>query len=484
MALVAGSLAINAGNPAQIGTMDQRGILRGTSGSYTGSNADIGAYEAQLIGVTADNQTVTYGTAPILTYTITSGPENASSLLTGAISLNKPKTNAGTYKNDIGPGTLAAGGSPYPFVIDFTAGTLVINPMGITVTVNSGGTSQYGLAPTNPGIALTGGSLAYSDTLTSLGIGDDFGLTSASNAGSYGINVTGYAALRNYTVTAFSANYVITQAPITVAVNGSGTSQYGLNPANPGIAVTNGSFYNGDTLSGLGIGDDFNLTSSSNAGSYGISVTGFSGLANYAVTAVSANYVITQAPITVAVNGSGTSQYGLNPANPGIAVTNGSFYNGDTLSGLGIGDDFNLTSSSNAGSYGISVTGFSGLANYAVTAVSANYVITQAPITVAVNGSGTSQYGLNPTNPGIAVTNGSFYNGDTLSGLGIGDDFNLTSSSNAGSYVINVTGASQNNYTVTGDWCELQHHPGDIDLSGRSRGAQCGASESKLHGCG
>jgi hypothetical protein len=45
MALVAGSPAIDAGDPALIGSPDQRGIVRGSVAAGTGAASDIGAYE-------------------------------------------------------------------------------------------------------------------------------------------------------------------------------------------------------------------------------------------------------------------------------------------------------------------------------------------------------------------------------------------------------------------------------------------------------
>ena len=133
IALIPGSIALNAGNPADLGTTDQRGIVRGSPLAFTGTAPDIGAYEAQFISIHADDQTITYGTAsPTPTYTITNGPVNAASFVSGSVAYITPEINAGTYTGDIGPGTVAVSGPTY--FLDFSAGTLVINPASLTVT--------------------------------------------------------------------------------------------------------------------------------------------------------------------------------------------------------------------------------------------------------------------------------------------------------------------------------------------------------------
>jgi hypothetical protein len=365
MALVQGSPAIEAGNPNQIGQADQRGIIRGTPADDTGIASDIGAFEAMLIQVSANAATTQYGTPPTLTYTVTTGPAGD---LTGSLALITPETNVGTYTGDIGPGSLASTNSTY--LLDFTAGTLTITKAPLTLAVNSGGTSQYGLTPTNPGIGVTGGTLYYGDTLSGLGVGDSFNLTSASNANTYTINVTGYTGLANYTVTPVSATYIITKAPLTVAVNSGGTSQYGLTPANPGVGVTSGMLYNGDTLSGLGVGDDFSLTSASNANTYTINVTGYTGLTDYTVTPVSASYVITPATLSYVANPASRNVGQPNPAFSGTVI---GFVNGQTQSSATTGTlEFTspATVSSPAGRYAIDGSG--------LTANFGNYVFVQA----------------------------------------------------------------------------------------------------------
>jgi len=95
-----------------------------------------------------------------------------------------------------------------------------------------------------------------------------------------------------------------------------------------------------------------------------------------------------------------------------------------------------------------------GNSTYAAAAdVTQSFMVGKAALTVAVNSGGHSTYGSTPIDPSITVTSGTLYNGDTLASIGLGDSFsslNLNSASSAGTFTINVTGASGvTNYTVT-----------------------------------
>ncbi len=122
MALKVGSVALDAGDPAAIGDYDARGMLRGDTASGTGSASDIGAYEAAVISVTADDKEINSGQSlPALTYTITGGPTGH---LSGSLALITNETNVGTYAGDIGQGSLAA---DKLYILNFTAGQLKID---------------------------------------------------------------------------------------------------------------------------------------------------------------------------------------------------------------------------------------------------------------------------------------------------------------------------------------------------------------------
>ena len=142
MALVLGSPAIDAGDPAQVGNMDQRGIVRGSPSAGTGSASDIGAYEAPIIAVSADNQQITAGqSAPTFTYTINSGPAGH---LSGNPALITPETNVGVYNGDIGIGTIGLTSNEY--LLNFTAGNYTI----VAAQSGGGGSGSGGHSPAPP----------------------------------------------------------------------------------------------------------------------------------------------------------------------------------------------------------------------------------------------------------------------------------------------------------------------------------------------
>jgi filamentous hemagglutinin family protein len=158
VALVLGSVAIDAGDPSLNGSLDQRGVERG-DGQFTGARADIGAYEAQIIRVTADDQTITYGdSVPTLTFTVTNG--TATGLLSGDLAVVSPSVNAGSYA--IGQGTLTPATN---YLLAMTNGTLTIDPLAISVSTTDVDRAYDGTTDAAGTAVLTGGSLVFGNTL-------------------------------------------------------------------------------------------------------------------------------------------------------------------------------------------------------------------------------------------------------------------------------------------------------------------------------
>ncbi len=132
MALLLGSVAIDAGNSSLTGTADGRGILRGTNAAGTGLAPDIGAYEMATIAVRANDATGIFGQpVPQFTYTVNSGPIGA---LSGSLALVVAHTEVGNYLGDIGQGTLGVSDSRYS--LNFIPGQFTIDPAASNISLN------------------------------------------------------------------------------------------------------------------------------------------------------------------------------------------------------------------------------------------------------------------------------------------------------------------------------------------------------------
>jgi len=250
-------------------------------------------------------------------------------------------TASGTYETVFGGYTVVASGSPTSF-------SETGLPTGLTLNTFTGLISG---TPTQPG--------TFSVHLT------------ATN------NITG-SGTATLTLT-------VSKAPLTVAVNSGGHSTYGSTPLDPGITLTSGTLYNGDTLASIGLGDSFSslsLNSASSAGTFTIDVTGAANVANYTVTTQSATYTINQAPQTITFPTIVGQEYPGPKVALGATATSGLTVSYSIVSGPATvsGSTLTLTGIGTVKVQAIQT----GNTNYlAATSVTQSFTVTAAPLTLA-----------------------------------------------------------------------------------------------------
>jgi len=238
------------------------------------------------INITALGGSSNYGASPPNPGLSATGLQNGEtvSVLTG---LNNSfgitnTTNAGTYTMNV-VGSLT---NPNYVVNNLISQTWSVNPASLTVTA-LGGSSTYGSSPSNPGLSATG--LKNGDTVSALtGLSNSFGITNATNSGSYMMNVAGALTNSNYVVSnMISQTWSVNPAPIVVTALG-GSSAYGSSPANPGLSATG--LQNGETVSVLsGLRNSFGIDSTTVPGTYKMNVSGALTNSNYVVTSTKSN---------------------------------------------------------------------------------------------------------------------------------------------------------------------------------------------------
>jgi filamentous hemagglutinin family protein len=292
MPLVAGSPAIDAGDPSDIGTTsDQRGVPRGDPSYYTGTAADIGAFEAQFVSVQADPVSIVYGQTPTFTYTITNGPPTASASISGEPALFTGATNVGSYPTDIQIGTLQESDPLY--VLNFTPGNFTITPREVVVDPDPGQSKTYG----TPDPVLTYSTTAATDT-SGLVNGDTLegspsytGAGQFANVGTYATNL-GTLSNSNYTIalSAGAPTFAITPATLDYLANPVTVPAGAEFPAFTGTVV---GFVGDDTLANATSGNlifSTPATPSAPTGYYAINGSGLT----------AANYVFAQAAVNSA----------------------------------------------------------------------------------------------------------------------------------------------------------------------------------------
>ena len=397
-------------------------------------NGTLTVGKATLV-VTANNQTVVYGTA-ISPYTATiTGLVNGdpASVVTGTAALSTSPatpTSVGSYTITAAQGTLAA--SNYSFT--FATGTLTITKATLTVTAGNA-SRAYGVA--NPAFtasatgAVNGDAFSFTESTTA---------TTSSPVGAYAIvPVATGTNLANYTVVYVNGTLTVSKATLVVTANNQ-TSVYGTAIA-PYTATITG-FVNGDTASvvtGTAALSTSPATPTS-VGSYTITAAqGTLAASNYGFTFATGTLTITKATLTVTA-GNASRAYGV--ANPAFSASATGAVNGDTFS---FTESTTATTSSPVGTYAIApVATGTNLANYTVVYVNGTLTVGQATLTVTA-GNASRAYGV--ANPAFAASATGAVNGDTFS---FTESTTATPSSPVGTYAIVpvATGTNLANYTV------------------------------------
>ena len=283
------------------------------------------------VTVTALGGSSTYGSSPANPGLSATGLQNGQSVsvLTGlSNSFGITNTsNAGSYTLSV-IGTLT--NSNYT-VAGTNTGSWTVNPAPVTVTA-LGGFSTYGASPTNPGLSATG--LQNGQSASALtGLSNSFGISNASNAGSYVLSVVGTLTNGNYTLAGTSNGiWTVNPAPVTVTALG-GSSTVGSSPGNPGLSATG--LQNGQSAGALtGLSNSFGITGASSIGSYVMSVVGTLTNGNYTVVGSnSGTWNVT--PLRGSIGGGTPTYNGPSPSNPNLLVAPPSGGSGNSaLSGL------------------------------------------------------------------------------------------------------------------------------------------------------
>jgi len=243
--------------------------------------------------VTADSKTKVYGSAnPALTTTITGFVNGETSAVLTAQPV--PATGASTGSGIGSYPITVSGGTATNYSFTYTSGSLVVTKAPLTITADSK-TKAYGAAV--PSLTVSYSGFVNGDTssvLTGAPTASTSG-TSASNAGTYPITVSG-AAAANYNITYIGGILTITPVALTMAADNKTKSQ---GAANPTLTISYTGFVNGDDSSDLTTQPTISTTAlvSSPVGTYPITISGGSS-PNYTITRVPGTLTVSSASIT------------------------------------------------------------------------------------------------------------------------------------------------------------------------------------------
>lgn len=397
--------------------------------------------EPVKLKVKANNTSRTYGESnPIFTISYSGfvNGDNESVLTTKPVvkTIANEKSEVGTYPITI------SGGAAKNYIFEYEQGELTINKASLSVQVMDAN-KVYGTE--NPTFILGYSGLKNGETVPEWITAPQYTTTAKkeSGTGTYEVSVT--CEPRNYAVTTnISGKLTIKKAPLIVKANNASMDYYGSLPT---YSYTYIGFVNGDDESVLTTKPSINTeaTATSNAGTYTITPEGAQAN-NYDFTYTAGTLIIKQRTLTVKAN-SVSRLYGEN--NPTFTVEYDGFVNNETKEVL----DSEPTAStaatvqSKAGTYDIRVSG-GRATNYALIYQNGKLSITPRPLKAFV-GNYERSYGQD--NPTFTIEYEGFAGNDTgasLTTIPIARTA-ATTTSDVGTYIVDVTGGYSPNYTLS-----------------------------------
>jgi len=413
-----------------------------TPGTATSTSATLTVNPAPL-GITANNQTKTYGTA--FTFTGSEFSISSGTLYNGDMVTSVSLSSAGS------PATASVAGSPYTIVpsaavfstgtasnysISYVNGSFTVNPAPLDITANNQ-TKTYGTAFTFTGteISTGAGQLKNGDMVTSVSLSSAGSPATAGVAGSPYTIVPSGAVFSPGTASNYSINYVngsftVDPAPLGITANNQ-TKTYGTAFTFTGseFTVSSGTLYNGDTVTSV------TLTSGGAAATAGVAGSPYSIVpsgavfspgtdSNYSISYINGSFTVDPAPLGITANNQ-TKTYGTAFTFTGseFTVSSGTLYNGDMVASV------TLTSGGAAATAGVVGSPYSivpsaavfspgAASNYSISYVDGSFTVNPAPLGITADNQ-TKTYGTAFTFTGseFTVSSGTLYNGDMVASV-------------------------------------------------------------------
>jgi len=342
-------------------------------------------------------------------------------------------SNMGTYN------IIPSGGVDNNYSFNYVNGTLTINKATLTATADN---KSRGYGDANPTITITYAGFKNSETSSVIDTAPTASstATATSNVGGYNIVPAG-GTDNNYSFTYVNGTLTINKAALTAPADNK-IRLYG--DANPAFTLTYTGFKNSETSSVIDTAPLATTTATitNNVGAYNIIAAG--GVDNnYSFTYVNGTLTITKATLTATAD---NKSRGYGDTNPTFTVTYAGFKNSETSSVIDTSPTASstATATSNVGSYNIVTAGGTDN-NYSFSNANGTLTIIKATLTATADN---KSRGYGGANPFLTITYTGFKNSETANVIDTAPIANTpaTTTSQAGSYAITVSGGLDNNY--------------------------------------
>ena len=399
-----------------------------SSTDATSSISNYGSLAAGVIG--ADSVSLNHSA-------VTATFDNANASTTHVVSTAGYALNSGNGNGDA---------SNYIITQPVTAANVTINPAALTVTADNR-TKGYG--DTDPTFTYTTNGLKGSDSSASVLSG---GLTrdAGENVGNYNITQGALSANSNYTLTYVPGTLAITTAHIAAVIADNQTMTYGS--AAPLLTYNFSGLVNGDNVSVFTGGLATTATSSSNVGTYAITLGTLSAGANYTIDFTGGHVSVTPATLTVAASAGQHKTYGA--VDPTLTYSYNGLVNGDQSTIITGGLTRAAGEAVANGPYAINLGTLSAGGNYTINYTGSTFAINAANLTITATGGVSQTYGsVNLGTTGF-TTNG-LQNGENIGAVtltAVDTHSNGVSGSgnfNVGNYNIQGSAATGGSFTAS-----------------------------------
>ena len=336
-----------------------------------------------------------------------------------------------------------SGGEATNYAFTYVQGELTVSKASLTAKVKDV-TKVYGEENPSFDIEYTGFvNSENEDVLTTKPVATTT-VTKTSPVGTYPITVSG-GETTNYAFTYERGELTVTKAALSAIVNDV-SKVYGSN--NPSFTISYYGLKNNEKVPAWTSKPVFQTeaTKSSGVGQYVVNAV--NGVPqNYTLEAITAGTLtITPAALTIQANPASRRYYAVDPT---FNYTCSGFVNGDTKSSLSVAPSLTTTAklSSKVGEYEIKVSGAESK-NYSISYV--NGTLTVLPCTLRAS-VGNYERLYNEENPTFEVKYDGFVGNEDESVIDVKPlaSTTATKTSNVGTYTINVSGGSAENYTFS-----------------------------------
>ncbi len=344
------------------------------------------------------------------------------------------------------------------YAITYANGSLVVTALAIEITAESDTKTYDGIALTNASSSITAGTLAVGHTYTAT-------VTGSQTAVGTSANVASAAQIKDASDNDVTANYAITYANGSLAVNQqsltitaeSDTKAYdGIALTNAGSSITAGTLATGHTYTATVSGTQTAVGTSANVASAALikDASDNDVTANYAITYANGSLAVTALAIEITADSDTKTYDGIALTNAGSSITAGTLAVGHTYTATVSGTQTAVGTSANVASAALikDASDNDVTANYAITYANGSLAVNQQSLTITAESDTKTYDGIALTNAGSSITAGTLAAGHTYMATVSGSQTAVGTSANVASAAL-IKDASDNdvtaNYAIT-----------------------------------